>query len=519
MSERSYALVLFFGMLFFYVGTAPGRIPETYATENLDSARGFVEHGSLRVPQSWSGGRPSYARHGALEACLDVPFVLAANLVRPGDPQAQEWLVSLIPSLFTALLIAILYRWCRDLGASRRRSLAVSLTAAGATILWPYTAIGLEPVMSGSVLAAGYSICAFRRRGGIAWTLTAGLASALAVGTKETGLLALPALGLLFAETWSARADRRWWVWPLFTAPIAASLWLFYVTRHEAYVAILGGSLSKTMAASGWQMLFGVWGQLASPNKGLVFYAPAAILALAGWPDLHRRAGPVARFVLVLALCTILGVGTLFFWADETWGPRYDHVLVAPLLLGLAAVEIGPARRRIWPSAWALTAAAGAYVALVGVLFWYGHLGGAMQRAHANELSRIVYDPAWNPIEFHSHLLEYRLGLAGPAFRPPGRWWFAGPALDSFSIVDAARFEPLILYEGGPPWRGGRVVPGARRLHLLALLAGIALTGGVVASAVRARSRPRPASPEPNPGPARLLASAGADDSRGSRRE
>src|SRR5207237_6442652 len=132
-------------------GDAAGRVREPDAAEGRHPGRGLVERGWARVAQAGSGGRPSYARHGGLEACLDVPFVLASNLVRPGDPQAQEWLVSLIPSLFTALLIAILYRWCRDLGASRRRSLAVSLTAAGATILWPYTAIGLEPVMSGSV--------------------------------------------------------------------------------------------------------------------------------------------------------------------------------------------------------------------------------------------------------------------------------------------------------------------------------------------------------------------------------
>jgi hypothetical protein len=484
---------LFLGLVMFYVGTAPGRIQETYATENLEAARAFLDRGSMRVPQPWSGGRPSYPRHGIMESVLDIPFVLAARLATSGDPAAEEWLVSLIPSIFTAFLIAVLCLWCADLGATPSRALAVSLTAALGTMLWPYTAIGLEPTFSASALAAGYSIFVFGRRGGAAWPLIAGLTGGLAAGLKETGLLVLPALALLFAETWFARPGRKWWLWLLFGLPIVASLCCFATTRQEAFEAIMGGSLGRSAAVSGWQMLFGVWGQMASPNKGLVFYAPVAILGLMAWPDLNRRAGRVARWVLLLALTTIVGMGTRYFWADETWGPRYDHVLLAPFMLGLAVVEVRPRLLRFWQGAWALAAVFGLFVAVLGQLFWYGHLAGVMQRAHANELNRILYDPTWNPIEFHARLLEYRLGIGDPTFRPPGRWWFTGPALEDVYVGDVARFEPLILYDGGPPRGGGRVVPGARRLHLLAFGAGLAVIGLVVVSTLGARSRHAPA--------------------------
>ena len=467
-------------MLLFYIGTAPARIQETYATENLDAARGFLDHGSLRGLQPWSAGRLVYPRHGVTEAALFVPFVLAARLIRSGDPAAEEWLVSLVPSLFTALLIVVLHQWCRDLGASRRRALAISLTAALGTMLWPYTALGLEPVMSASAFAAGYSIFAFGHRGGRAWPLAAGVASAIAAGTKETGLLALPALFLLFAETWRARPDRKPLAWLAFGIPIAASLCVFAMTRREGVEALLGTSLNSSAADGGWQVLFGMWGQLASPNKGIVFYSPAVILALAAWPDLNRRAAPVARWVLVLAVSTIAGMGTRSFWAEETWGPRYDHVLIAPLLLSLAAADVRPGLLRFWKAAWVLAAALGGYVAVVGLLFWYGHLFGVMERARASELSRIQYDPTWNPIEFHSRLLAYRLGLADATFRPRRQWWYATSVRESIYIGDYARFEPLILNDRGVPLRGGRVVPGARWAHLLAFVASLVLSWRVV---------------------------------------
>jgi len=490
-NRRAEVAVLFVGALLFYVGTAPGRIQETYATENLDAARALLDRGSMRIPQPWSAGRPTYPRHGVGEAILDVPFVLAGRLVGGGEPAAEEWLVSLIPSLFTAILIAVLHRWCGELGARRSRALGVSLTAAFGTILWTYTAIGLEPVLSASVMAAGYSTFAFGRRGGWAWPLAAGAWSGTAVGMKETGALALPALALLFAETWRLRPDRKWWAWLLWGVPIAAGGGLLAATRGEAFVAILGGSLRKTAADGPAQMVFGMWGQLASPNKGLVFYAPVVVLALAAWPALRRREARVARWVLVLALVTVAGVGTLYFWSDETWGPRYDHVLIAPMMLALAVAEAPSKLGRLWWAAWVVAAALGLYVAVIGQLFWYGHLFGVMERAHASELARIQYDPTWNPIEFHSKLLGYRLGVADPAFRPLRRWWFARPVRESIPIVDYARFEPLVLYEGGPPFRGGRVVPGARPLHLLALLLALILGGVVTGSALGAGSRSR----------------------------
>jgi hypothetical protein len=221
----------------------------------------------------------------------------------------------------------------------------------------------------------------------------------------------------------------------------------------------------------------------------MVFYAPVVVLAMAAWPALNRRATRIARWVLALVLVTIAGVGTLYFWSDETWGPRYDHVLIAPVMLGLAVAEVQPRQARIWRAVWILAAALGLYVALIGQLFWYGHLFGVMERAHASELARIQYDPTWNPIEFHSKLLGYRLGVADPVFRPLRRWWFARPVRESIPVADYARFEPLALYEGGPPFKGGRVVPGARPLHLLALLLGLILAGVAAASALGAGSR------------------------------
>jgi len=123
-------------------------------------------------------------------------------------------------------------------------------------------------------------------------------------------------------------------------------------------------------------------------------------------------------------------------------------------------------------------------VALIGQLFWYGHLFGVMERAHASELARIQYDPTWNPIVFHSKLLGYRLGVEDSFFRPLRRWWFGIPVRERISVVDYARFEPLVLYENGPPFRGGRVVPGARALHALALALGLILLGALTRSAL-----------------------------------
>ena len=121
-------------------------------------------------------------------------------------------------------------------------------------------------------------------------------------------------------------------------APIAAGL-----AAAAAYNLARYGRLTDTGYRSPEDLPFhaplltGLEGLLVSPGKGLLWYCPLVILALALWPLLLRRRRAEGLLALGAIAPTLVVFATYpVWWGGHDWGPRYLLPLLPLVLLPLA---------------------------------------------------------------------------------------------------------------------------------------------------------------------------------------
>ena len=418
-------LWLFLGLLGLLLVTAGGHLyssdEETVLATALMLARGegfalpadAEQRIVLAVAQAPDGRL--YGQYPPGQALAALPLMLlaraAANLA-PAD--AANFLLHLVMSVFNqvvvALLAVIMYMYARDLGASPRRALLIALTAALTSPLWQYSKTFFsEPLSALLVLTTAWQI----RRGHYG---LAGVALALAPAVKYAAILFYLPLGIYAIM----RAPRAWRKWLAFIAPLAvtvAGLALFNYARFGEAMAT-GYHHNQDTGYSGVPWV-GWLGLTVSPGRGLLWYWPPVLLALAALRSAWREAGAEMVMVVIAALLHVVFYGEWFTWAGEnSWGPRY-LVPVIPLL-ALLLVWWRPRRREL---TYAL-AAAGLLVQVAGVGIYFNHYY-AVAGTNLPELQRKMgpyylhdfhFDPLLSPIIGHWRLLAHHAVETGLLF-------------------------------------------------------------------------------------------------------
>ena len=489
--------------------TGGGRIGASDEVTMFDLSRAML-HGHIDVPVGATLQGPDgrqYTKNTAGQAVLALPLVGAAEFAAHAagfrDEKAvlaARFVTSFFNAAVTALLLAAAYAFARRLGVKPRAALAAAAMLGFTTPVWVYAksfmaepleALGLLLVLGNAALASAGGTRALpdeRRR-----LLFCALGAFLAFGVKASMLplvlLAMTALGL--------QRPSRWLV-PLAGVALAGA-------GHVAYnVARFGNALESGYGAQATPEAFstplpvGLYGLLLSSGKGVLWFAPAILLAVAGVAEMTRprahssepRHGGPARNAAIAAGLTwaaaLAQFGTFQHWAgDGSWGPRY-LVPLLPLAFLPVAFAIDSAtrvRRRI---AWAL-AACGLVVTLGGVGVYYGaemRAVGDYPYTLALDDPRFMeashFNPRFTPIAVHWRMLAAdlaahargdmpRIGQAGAADARTG----VSPA-DQQQLVNAIDVWWLYARYAGLP-----------ALPLAA--AALALLAGALAAAAAAR--------------------------------
>jgi hypothetical protein len=282
-----------------------------------------------------------YSHYGIGMPLVLLPLYLAQRALAV-QPHLLE---SLASPLLLAAAAALLYLTGRELGWSRRLSLAGALAFGALTqaleisqeaFSEPGVALGLGLVVLGLL----------RWRSGRPsgpWMVGSGLAVGL-LFRSDSALLLGAALALLPALVPWRRllAERRAWVavaLPLVPA-VAWTVWYSLLRDGTVVPEVYGGSFTTPLGT-------GLYGLLFSPGKSLFPYNPFLLLAIPGAVALWRR----DRAATVL-LAGFVVERALFYarWSDwaggVSWGPRFLVPALGPLaLLAVYAVSRIPRLR------------------------------------------------------------------------------------------------------------------------------------------------------------------------------
>ena len=351
-----------------------------YEDETAAVTEGLVKDGQLRVlphtPLTDQGtpGRDGhlYSRTGLTQPILEAPFYwVGEQLDEIGSGEANyRWrddLLRLYDPAMAALTVAAIFALLILRGVSERRAIAVSALAAVASMVWPYSKIGMETTLM-AMLALSFVAAAWAaRRPSPLRFLLAGVACGLTANSKPYGgLLLIGVLPLLVQAFRALPREQRVrslvaFLAPMLVAVVAIGWYNWY--RSGSVTNFVDAFVAAPVAAP-----ISAVGLFLSPGKGLLFYSPLVILGLRGWRTMSSGDRPLALGVLLAVAMNTAVISISIVWSDETWGPRYLLPTAWLLLLPLAWWAHGRRRMR-WTAGLTVLAV---WVQFIGVLPSYG---------------------------------------------------------------------------------------------------------------------------------------------------
>jgi hypothetical protein len=443
MTKRTAAL-LFVSIFGLYLAMSPNTtVGRGYVGEEINSGIKMI-----KMFDAWVKGRPippmEWTRHGPIPVLFDIPFIRLG-----GEIVSSDYMMSMSPILFTSAMLWILFLWLRKL-TSPAMSLLLTVGAGFGTLLWPYAYIGLETKMSFFVLLAGYLGIANGRIRAWPKLLLFATACGLAMTVKSTGAVMAPVFAYLvylqFRGEWRSRLGQI-----IATGAVIGVIRMIGDLTTRQYWAPFGGGYSHLrgwLIESPLQFYMNLIGIFGSPTKGLFVYAPILLFSVYALARAIRLQRDLAFFSLLVVATNVGLVAMLIVSADEVWGTRYMHVLIAPLVLCIGAA---------WPQfEWkkhiplVMLIAIGMVISFLGSFFYYGIKQWAQFDSGQNTMEWLNGDPKWNEVTFAAR--EFRQWRKGC---PPFPWtnthiwvWEAPPGAQPWKTLDLAQYcqpqSPLV---------------------------------------------------------------------------
>ena len=479
------ATILFFALCGCYLSLSPGSIAgEGYAGEEMDSGLRMLSVMTARLK-----GHPVstmvWSRHGPVPVLFDLPFLrLGKLLVSP------DFVLSFSPTLFTAGLLTILFLWLRKV-CTPGMSLFLTLAAAWGTMLWPYAYIGLETKQSFFLLLAGYLGLASGKIRTWPSLLLFAATCGIALSLKSTGVTLWPVIAyLMYVQFRDDYRSRQ--VQVIAAIGIIGAIWLIGHWGTNAFWIPRGGggnNLKPWLVETPLQFFTNMVGVFGSPTKGLIVYAPLLIASFYAVPRVFRTNREIAIYTLLVTACALGLLSLLKYPGDETWGSRYMHPAIAPLVLCIGAA---------WPKfrwrreggALLFLAVLGLIVSFLGAFYYYGTLNFAMKSAGQNTMEWINGDNDWNHILFNARLFRVWMsdGAVAPApWTPVHVWvWTAPPDAmpwKSINLRDYCQPQSFMVRFWHVPKQG--VVFRIFATYAFCLILGVALLIWVVVRTVK----------------------------------
>ncbi len=327
-----------------------------------------------------------YSKFGLGQSLVAVPLYLAGraigSVITPAPSQSNTreqavnmtaaWLNPILVALLCALLplLAVRLRIARPLPA-----LWSGLLCGLVTPLWPYTQTFFgEPLIALCLVLALFwmwPVDPSAPSSRIMPLLGCGMALGLAVLTRLDSAIyvpffvvaaaLLPGASLLESSRIPSAGSShtsllsRILAATLVAVPVVIALAITAWYNNARFGAPLETGYGRGAQGESVDLIFhrtvglvaeGLWDLLASPGKGLLFYAPLVILVPSGvWLLVHNnRRAPVVLLLVICGVDWLAHANLLIRWLGGwAWGPRF-LIPVVPLLVLLAGSVLSPPR-------------------------------------------------------------------------------------------------------------------------------------------------------------------------------
>ncbi len=441
--DRLLALCLFAPLFSVYLLTFSGSYHSSDEMAILVTADSLARRGAWDIDLlRWMGIQQGnlgpdghlYSNKGVATTLVTLPFYwLALQAERVGNVQAGM----LTNGVVTALTGALIYRFLRRLRFGDGASLGTALAFGLGTMAWPYARYLFAESLAGlSLLFSAYALRRYHDQRDRSSVLLAGVGLGVALLTRLNVVIVAPFFGLLLLVYLRRHHGRRYraWIEPvvLFALPVLASLAVigWYNWMRFGSPLVTGYQPEERFATPFFK---GFYGLILNPCKGLLWYNPLLLAALAAWPVFSRKDRHRTEGLLVAAV--VLGNVAFYspwhlWWAGHSWGPRFLLTILPFAILPLAPALEAATHRRPLAIGLGILAVCSIAVQLLGVAVdfnlyledIYAELG---QLYHPVTL----YNPAYSPLLRQiAYLRPENLDLA----------WARGGTLDGWALLVAA---------------------------------------------------------------------------------
>jgi cadmium resistance protein CadD (predicted permease) len=304
---------------------------------------GFLPRTPRDILTTWAGpgldGRlyPLYP-HG--QALLQAPLYLIGRTLGGWQPTLVSYAlarcaVALLNPIVIALTSWLIMLFGSQLGFSWRLSLGLGCAYAFGTMALAYTHTHFgEPALALLYVGAAYTL--FRARDANTnprrWLILAGVFLGAAILVRVRATIVLPAF-LIYAFV----TQRRRWGLAAVLIPIGlAAIWIaaWNMVRFGSPLQT-GDSLIVADIGFNTPLLFGLYGLLLSPGKGLFVYNPIALAGMVGVLRMLRRRRAEALLFVLISLTLLVFHAVYDLWSGGwNWGPRFLLPLLPFWLLG-----------------------------------------------------------------------------------------------------------------------------------------------------------------------------------------
>ncbi len=356
-----------------------------------DEAVSMHQFGELGISQiqdsePYSAARAEYySRYGlGMSAAEQLPLLFVNFVERYWGEGKSNVLVPLMNVLITVLSSWFVALCARELGAGFAASSLAAIGFALCTPAWVYVSYDFsEPLQALGIIVALWSLLAGTRRHPFSpkYLSLAGIALGFAVLTKTLLVILVPGFSIYLWMRTRGRVLNEMRGLIGYVVFLAISALAVGSTNYIRFGGVFnsGYDISPSSYDPGFvtPLWSGLYGQLMSPSKGLIVYAPLTMLVPWAILKMYRsRWMEVALLALVVVPYEILNAKWWGWEGGASWGPRLILPIV-PILVVIAAFLVDLSRLARWLFYGLMTA--GFLVNLLGVmlnfLVWLNVIG------------------------------------------------------------------------------------------------------------------------------------------------